>query len=103
VFQRLDRIRASTRQLEGREISLSQKLRETFIKRNECVRNTNCLIKKLDERGNNIQLQQDVANLQCQVGLNITYIGCSLLFSYAFAVGGKPRAGRRQECNLLWM
>ena len=102
VFQRLDRIRASMRQLEGREISFEQKLRETFIKRNECVKNTNCLIKKLEEHGTNIQLQQEVANLHFQVGLNITYTGYSLLFSSAFADDGRPRSGRRQEYTLVW-
>jgi hypothetical protein len=65
--KRLDRIRASMRRLEGRKIRFRQELREVYIKRNECIKNTNCLIKKLDEHGNNVQLQQDVANLQCQL------------------------------------
>ena len=75
----------STRQLEGREVSCRQKLRETFVKRSECIKSTNCLMKNLDEHGTNIRLQQDVANLHLQVGSDITYIGYSLLFSSAFA------------------
>ena len=75
------------RQLEGCEIIFRQKLRETFIKRNECFKNVNCLIKKLDEHGTNIQLQQDVANLHSEVGLSITYIGYSMLFSSTIADG----------------
>jgi len=90
----------STRQFEGREISFRQKLRETVIKRNECVKSTNSLIRKLDEHGTNIQLQQDVANLHLQVGLNITYIGYSLLFSSAFADGERPSSSRREEYSL---
>ena len=93
----------STRQLEGREVSFRQKLRETFIKRNKRVKSTNRLIRKLDEHGTNILLQQDIANLLLQVGLNITYTGYSLLFSSAFADSGRPRSGRRQKYNLLWM
>jgi hypothetical protein len=90
----------SKRQFAGREISFREKLRETIIKRNECVKSTNSLIKKLDEHGTNIQFQHDVANLHLQVGLNITYIGYSLLFSSAFADGGRPSSGRGQEYSL---
>jgi len=99
VFQRLDKIRTSLRQLEGCEVIFRQKLRETFIKRNECFKNVNCLIKKLDEHGTNIQLQQDVANLHSEVGLSITYIGYSMLFSSTIADGWRPSSGRRQEYN----
>jgi hypothetical protein len=59
------------RLLEGQKIRFRQKLREVYIKRNECVANANCLIKKLDERGNNVQLQQDVANLQCRLEVQV--------------------------------
>jgi hypothetical protein len=66
-------------QLEGREISFKQKLRETFFKRNECVKNTNDLIKRLDEHGTNIELQQHITNLHLQVGSSVTLdTACSL-------------------------
>jgi hypothetical protein len=91
------------RQLEGREVSFKQKLRETFIKRNECVKNTNCLIKKIDEHGTNIQLQHDVANFHFQVGLSITHIRYSLLLISAFVDDGRPRSRKRQEYTSVWM
>jgi hypothetical protein len=66
-------------QLEGRETSFKQKLRETLVKRNEHFGKTNCLIKKLDQDGTNIELKQHIAMLHLQVGLSIVSF-CYILF-----------------------
>jgi hypothetical protein len=70
------------RQLEGREMSCKQKLRESIIKRNEHFEKTKCVIKELDRDGTNTELKQYVAMLQLQVGLSMVYFSYTLSFSF---------------------
>jgi hypothetical protein len=82
TFQRLHRITTSMRQLEGREMSCKQKLRETIIKRNEHFKKMNCIIKELDRDGSNTDLKQHVTMLQLQVHFSMVYFGYKLYFSF---------------------
>jgi hypothetical protein len=70
------------RQLEGREMSCKQKLRETIIKRNEHFKKMNRIIKELDRDGSNIELKQYITVLQLQVGLSVVYFSYKLYFSF---------------------
>lgn len=72
------------KQLEGREMSCKQKLRETIIKRNEHFKKMNSVVKELDQDGSNSDLKQHVTMLQLQVGLNMVYFGYKLYFSFKY-------------------
>ncbi|KDR06177.1 kinesin-like protein KIF18A [Zootermopsis nevadensis] len=68
--KRLNRIKTSMRQLQGRESSFKQKLRETIIRRNDHFERINSLIKTLDQDGTNTELNQHIAILHLQLELH---------------------------------